>query len=352
MKTTMKTISKIHPYPGATLIDRPLPTLHDDEILIKVLAASVCGTDVHIYDYNPWAASRIKLPQIMGHELAGQVIQVGKMVTSVQCGDIVSAETHITCGTCEYCLAGNGHICQNTEIIGVDCDGAFAEYIAIPAKNAWLNNPEIDPALLCVQEPLGNAIHTVTSGEIKNKTVAIVGVGPIGLMAVNVAKAYGAKLIIAVDINDYRLNLAQTLGAQIALNSHQDDVTKKILEATDGYGVDVVCEMSGSPIALHQAFTYLKKGGRLSILGLPDEPMMIDVANEIVFKGITIHGITGRRIMQTWQQGKDLIDAHCLDLDKIITHILPFEDFETAFALMHSGNCGKIVLRIGEKDIL
>jgi len=352
MKTMMKTISKCTPQKGADLIDRPIPSIQDDEILVKVLATSVCGTDVHIYDYNAWAKSRIKLPQIMGHELAGQVIQLGKDVHSVKLGDIVSAETHIICGTCEFCLNGQGHICQNTSILGVDRDGAFAQYIAIPAKNAWINNPDIDPAYLCVQEPLGNAIHTVSSGDVKNKTVAIVGVGPIGLMAVNVAKALGAALIIAVDINDYRLELSKTLGAHLALNSKHDDVTKIILEATQGYGVDVVCEMSGAPTALHQAFSFLKKGGRLSILGLPDEPMLIDVANEIVFKGITIHGITGRKIMETWAQGKTLIDAHLLDLDKIVTHILPFEDYEHAFDLMHSGNCGKIVLRVGEKETL
>lgn len=352
MTNTMKTISKLTAQPGAQRFQKPIPTIQEDEILVKVLAASICGTDVHIYDYNEWAQSRIKIPQVMGHELAGQVVKLGSQVTNVKLGDIVSAETHIICGTCEFCLSGQGHICQNTSILGVDRDGAFAEYIAIPAKNAWINNPKIDPAYLCVQEPLGNAIHTVTSGEVKNKTVAIVGVGPIGLMAVNVAKALGAKLVIAVDINAYRLELSKSLGASLALNSLTDDVTQIILEATGGYGVDVVCEMSGSPKALHQAFTYLKKGGRLSILGLPDKPMTIDVANEIVFKGITIHGITGRRIMTTWQQGKELIDAHLLDLDKIVTHILPFDDYEKGFELMHSGNCGKIVLRVGEKETL
>lgn len=351
MTNTMKTISKLTMEPGASLIDKSIPVIQKDEILVKILAASICGTDVHIYDANEWARSRIKVPQVMGHELAGHVIQVGEAVkTGVKLGDIVSAETHIICGTCEFCLSGQGHICQNTSILGVDRDGAFAQYIAIPAVNAWINNPNIDPAYLCVQEPLGNAIHTVTSGEVKDKTVAIVGVGPIGLMAVNVAKALGAKLVIAVDINDYRLDLSKSLGASIALNSLRDDVTKTILEATNGYGVDVVCEMSGAPKALHQAFTFLKKGGRLSILGLPDSPMMIDVANEIVFKGITIHGITGRKIMSTWQQGKQLIDAGLLDLDKIVTHILPFEDYEAGFKLMHEGNCGKIVLRIAEKE--
>lgn len=352
MTNSMKTISKLSPQAGAGLMVKPIPTIQDDEILVKVLAASICGTDVHIYDYNEWAQSRIKIPQVMGHELAGQVVKLGKDVTQVKLGDIVSAETHIICGTCEFCLSGQGHICQNTSILGVDRDGAFAEYIAIPAKNAWINNPKIDPAYLCVQEPLGNAIHTVTSGDVKGKTVAIVGVGPIGLMAVNVAKALGASLVIAVDVNAYRLELSKSLGAAMALNAMTDDVAKIILDATNGYGVDVVCEMSGSPKALHTAFTYLKKGGRLSILGLPDKPMTIDIANEIVFKGITIHGITGRRIMTTWQQGKELIDAHLLDLDKIVTHILPFEDYEKGFDLMHNGNCGKIVLRVGEKETL
>lgn len=352
MPTLMKTLSKITPEVGATMIDRELPTIGDDDILVKTLAASICGTDVHIYEYNDWAKSRIPLPQIMGHELAGQVIAKGRNVTDIHIGDIVSAETHIVCGTCEFCVSGNAHICQNTQIIGVDRDGAFAEYIALPAKNAWVNDPNVDPAFLCIQEPLGNAIHTVLSGETEGKTIAVVGCGPIGIMAIDVANAVGARRVFAIDVNDYRLDLAKKLGADFAYNPKHADVIAEILKETDGMGVDVVCEMSGSPIAFNQALKYLKKGGRMSVLGLPDAPFAIDVANDIVFKGITIHGITGRRMMRTWQQGKELIDSGKLHLSDIVTHIFPFENYEEGFALMRQGNCGKVVLRIGEKENL
>ncbi len=350
MHTRMKTISKLTSDVGATMIEREIPEIGDDDILVKTLAVSVCGTDVHIYEYNRWAKSRIRLPQIMGHELAGQVVKLGKNVTSVKLGDIVSAETHIVCGECEFCKSGNAHICINTSILGVDRDGAFSEYVAIPAKNAWINNPDIDPAFLCVQEPLGNAIHTVLSGETQGKSFAVVGCGPIGVMAVDVAKAVGASKVFAVDLNDYRLDLAKKLGADVCLNPKTQDVISEILNQTDGLGVDVVCEMSGSGIAMNQAFKYLKKGGRMSILGLPDHPFTIDVANDIVFKGVTVNGITGRRIMETWKQGKELIDSGKLHLETAVTHILPFEEFKQAFDLMISGNCGKIVLRVGEKE--
>ena len=344
----MKTISKLTPSIGATAIDRPKPVCGDDDVMIQVLATSICGTDVHIYDYNPWAQSRIKTPQIMGHELAGKVIQIGKNVTSPKLGDIVACETHIVCGTCEFCLSDQKHLCRNTQILGVDRDGAFAEYVVMPAVNCWISDPKVDPAYLCIQEPLGNAIHTVASGDVKGKTVAIVGVGPIGLMAVDVAKSLGARWVVAVDVNDYRLSLAKEVGADLSINAKDQDPVKTILDLTDQYGVDVVCEMSGSPRALTSAFSYIKKGGRMSILGLPDGPVSIDINNVIVFKGITIHGITGRRMMQTWELGQSLIDSGKLHLDRIVTHILPFDQFEEGFQLMHEGRCGKVVLRVTE----
>jgi len=352
MRTQMKTISKLDDKAGAVLIQKDIPSIADDEILVKNLAVSICGTDVHIYEFNDWAKSRIHTPQILGHELAGQIVKIGKLVTSVKVGDIVSAETHIVCGKCDFCLSGNAHICQNTSIIGVDRDGAFAEYIAIPARNAWVNDPRVDPAYLCVQEPLGNAIHTVLSGETAGRTLAVVGCGPIGVMAVDVARAVGCAKVFAIDLNEYRLALALKLGADAAFNPRTCDVVAEILKLTNGMGVDVVCEMSGSAVAFNQALKYLKKGGRMSILGLPDGPFEIDVANDIVFKGVTLNGVTGRRIMTTWQQGKDLINSGKLHLNEIVTHILPFEDFQQGFDLMHEGNCGKVVLRVGEKELL
>jgi threonine 3-dehydrogenase len=344
----MKTISKLTPTIGATAIDRPLPVCGDRDVLIKVLATSICGTDVHIYDFNPWAQSRIKTPQIMGHELAGKVVEVGKAVHTLKIGDVVACETHIVCGTCAYCINDQKHLCRNTQILGVDRDGAFAEYVVMPAENCWISDPSVDPAYLCIQEPLGNAIHTVASGPVEGLSVAVVGVGPIGLMAVDVAKAMGASWVVAVDVNDYRLGLAKQVGADLTINAKDHDPITTILDLTDQYGVDVVCEMSGSPKALTSAFAYLKKGGRMAILGLPDGPVSIDINNAIVFKGITIHGITGRRMMQTWELGQRLIDSGKLHLDRVVTHVLPFDDYEEGFKLMHEGRCGKVVLRVAE----
>lgn len=350
MRKNMLTISKMEPKKGAVMIEKPIPEIGDDDILVKVLATSVCGTDVHIYQWDAWAQSRIPVPQTMGHELAGEVVKVGSRVSHIRVGDIVSAETHIVCGLCEFCMTGRAHICKHTKVLGVDRDGAFAQYIAIPAVNAFINDPSVAPELLCVQEPLGNAVHTVLSGEIIGKSVAVVGVGPIGIMAVDVAKAVGASKVIAIDINEYRLNLARELGADHIINAKETDVVDAVRALTHGAGVDVVCEMSGSGLALNQALTYVKDGGRVSILGIPTKPVEIEVGKNIVFKGLTIHGITGRRMFDTWFQVKALIDSGRLHLDKIITHKLPWEQYEQAMELMESGNCGKIVLMVSHPE--
>lgn len=344
MKGQMKAISKLEPKVGATLIQKEIPGIQPDEILVKILATSICGTDYHIYSWDQWSQNRIKTPQVMGHEFAGEVVEIGSMVKHIKLGDIVSAETHIICNVCELCQTGQGHICKDTKILGVDCDGAFAEYIAIPAANAWLNDPTVPPEYLCIQEPLGNAVHTVMSGPIIAKSIAVVGVGPIGIMAVAVAKAVGASKVIAIDVNEYRLGLAKELGADLCLNPMKDDVIKAVLEATGGLGVDVVAEMSGNATAINQALKYLKLGGRMSILGIPNGDVSLDIANDVVFRGIQIHGITGRRMYDTWYQVKGLIASGNLNLERIVTHKLPLEDFAEGMELMASGNCGKVVL--------
>ncbi len=344
MKGQMKAISKLEPKVGATLIQKDIPGIQPDEILVKILATSICGTDYHIYAWDQWSQNRIKTPQVMGHEFAGEVVEIGSMVKHIKLGDIVSAETHIICNVCELCQTGQGHICKDTKILGVDCDGAFAEYIAIPAANAWLNDPTVPPEYLCIQEPLGNAVHTVMSGPIIAKSIAVVGVGPIGIMAVAVAKAVGASKVIAIDVNEYRLGLAKELGADLCLNPMKDDVIKAVLEATGGLGVDVVAEMSGNATAINQALKYLKLGGRMSILGIPNGDVSLDIANDVVFRGIQIHGITGRRMYDTWYQVKGLIASGNLNLERIVTHKLPLEDFAEGMELMASGNCGKVVL--------
>ena len=268
MQKTMISLSKVKPGRGMDLVHKPIPSIEEHEILIQIKVASICGTDLHIYTWDAWAANRLKnLPQTMGHELAGIVVKVGSRVKRVKIGDHVSCETHIVCGECEFCRTGQGHICVNTQILGVDRDGAFAEYIAVPAENAWINDKSVPFEYTSLQEPLGNAVHTVLSGPVVGKSVAIVGVGPIGMLAVDVAKAAGARAVYAIDINEYRLNLAHSIGADACINSLKEDVVQRVLDLTEGLGVDVVCEMSGNGKALNQALEFVKCGGRVSILG-------------------------------------------------------------------------------------
>ncbi len=318
--------------------------LTDDEVLVKVKTASFCGTDYHIYVFDDWAKNRLQLPLVVGHEFSGEIVKVGQKVTRVKTGDLVSAETHIICGTCEFCLREEGHICENTKIIGVDTDGCFAGYVKMPAANCFVNDKGGDPLHLSVQEPLGNAVHTMTHFDIENKCVAIVGCGPIGLMGIDVARAYKAKRIIAVEVNAYRRNKAKELGADVVIDPTREDVVERVLQETEGRGVDVVGEFSGNATAIVQAFKYLKAGGGMSLLGLPPKPIELDVSNDIVFKGIHVYGVVGRRIYETWHQVKALIDAGDLHLDKIITHEFPMSRIEEAAEVMGSGNCGKIVL--------
>ncbi len=329
---------------GAEIQLVDVPTINENEVLVKVAAASICGTDVHIYTWDAWAESRVHPPYVFGHEFAGEVVEIGASVTNVSVGDFVSAETHTVCGTCPQCLAGQYHVCKNTIILGVDEPGCFAEYVKVPASNIWQNEKAVPHVAASIQEPLGNAVHTVLSGEVAGKSVAVIGCGPIGLMAVNVAKAAGASQVIALDLNDYRLDLAKEIGATAVINSGKEDPLKVIAKLTDGNGVDVVCEMSGHPVAVDQAFKMVTNGGRISILSLPTKPISIDITNDLVFKGITVHGITGRRMFSTWQQVSGLIQSGQLHLDKIVTHQIRLEEFKQGFDLMIKGQCGKVVM--------
>ncbi len=341
----MTAVIKAEPKAGATVVKKDVPKdIKDHEVLIKVLATSVCGTDFHIYNWDEWSQNRIKPPITMGHELAGEVIAKGKNVTHLELGDIVSAETHIVCNTCELCRTGNAHICKNTEIIGVDTEGCFAEYVKLPAENCLVNDKNVDPRYLCIQEPLGNAVHTMTHFDITGKTVAVVGCGPLGLMGVNVAKAVGAAKIIAIEINEYRMNLARELGADVVINPMKEDVVARVLEETGGDGVDVVGEFSGNKHAIEAAFKYLRLGGKMSMLGIPNQKVDIDIANDVVFKGITIYGVVGRIMYDTWYKVRGLIASGSLDLEKIVTHTMKLEEVEEAMEIMASGNSGKIVL--------
>lgn len=344
MKGRMKAVVKEEKAPGAHLAWVNIPPVGPGEVLIKVQAASICGTDHHIYIWNEWAQQRIRPPVVMGHEFCGQVVEVGKNVTSVRVGDVVSAETHIVCGRCPLCLTGKGHVCMNTRILGVDTDGIFAEYAVIPEANAWVNDRDIDPALASVQEPLGNAIHTLLSGEIIGRTVIITGCGAIGLMAVAVARAVGAAAVFASDVNEYRLGLAKDLGADRVFNATKEDVLKGVLEETQGHGVDVVAEMSGSVGVISQSLDMVKPGGRVSLLGLPAKPVELDLSEKLIFKGITLNGITGRHMYDTWFQVKGLLASGRLNIQPVITHRFKLEEYQKGMELMDTGNCGKVLL--------
>jgi len=347
---TMMAAVKDKPEIGFSWVKKTISTdLKNTEVLVKISKASFCGTDLHIYDYNPWAKKRLKLPLTVGHEFSGEIIKIGKKVTRVKVGDIVSAETHIICGTCEFCLRGEGHICENTKIIGVDIDGCFASYLKMPEANCFVNSKDVNPLFLSVQEPLGNAVHTIAHFPVQGKTVAIVGCGPIGLMGLDVAKALGATKVIAIEVNEYRRNLAAKIGADVIINPLTEDVIKRVLEETNGRGVDVVGEFSGSKDAIEKCFKYVKAGGGVSMLGLPSKNIELDFANDIIFKGVSIYGVVGRRIYDTWYQVKALVESGKLHLADIITHVMPLKDINKAGEIMGSGYSGKIVLIPGDE---
>lgn len=347
----MKVVVKDKPEVGFSLQEKFISTdLKPSEVLVKINTASFCGTDYHIYKYDNWAKNRLKLPLTVGHEFSGEVIKIGEGVTRVKVGDVVSAETHIICGECEFCLRDEGHICEETKIIGVDTDGCFANYIKMPEANCFVNSKDINPLILSVQEPLGNAVHTMNHFNIKDKDVVVLGCGPIGLMAVDVSKALGAKKVIAIEVKEYRRNFAKELGADVVIDPLNEDVIKRVLEETNGRGADVIGEFSGNKGAIEQAFKYVKAGGGISMLGLPSESIEIDLSKDVIYKGISIYGVTGRRIYDTWYQVKDLIESGKLHLDKIITHKFSMKDINLAAEIMGSGECGKIVLIPEEID--
>ncbi len=341
---TMRAVVKTRPGPGFELREVPVPQIGPRDVLIKVRATSICGTDLHIYRWDPWAQSRIKPPLIIGHEFCGDVVAVGKEVHTVKEGDFVSVESHIVCGTCAYCRTGNGHLCPNTQIIGVDRDGSWADYIAVPAENAWPNPPDMPPHIATLEENFGNAVHTAFAIDLRAKKVLVTGCGPVGIMSIAVARAIGARAIFATDITDYRLNLARKMGADVTINAKTEDVVQRILELTDGEGVDAWLEMSGAPSAIQQGFQVLKPGGEVALLGLPPGPMQVDWNNWVIFKGIKVYGIIGRRLWETWYQMRGLLRSGAVNLEPLVTHTFPLEQFEQALATMASGESGKVVM--------
>src|SRR5947209_1039089 len=319
MPETMLAVVKPEAKAGAEIRDVKIPTFGDTDVLVKVKVASVCGTDLHIYDWDAWAQRRIHPPLIPGHEFCGTVAKIGREVTTVKEGDFVSAEMHVACGKCYQCRTGEAHICQFVKIIGVDADGAFAEYVRIPESNIWKIDPTIPADYASVLDPLGNAVHTVLAGEIAARTVAVVGCGPIGLFCIAVARAVGASQVFALEINEHRAKLARQMKADFVLNPTKDDVKSIVMEATDGVGVDVVLEMSGKTPGIRMGFDILRLGGRVSLLGIPSKPVELNFAEDLIFKGATVQGINGRLMYKTWYQMQALLKNGKLDLSPVIT---------------------------------
>lgn len=343
MTATMIGLVKEERKSGAVLKEVPVPAYGPDEVLVRVKASSICGTDVHIYKWDDWAARTVVTPNVFGHEFAGIVEAVGDRVTNVKVGDHVSGEGHVVCGVCKACRTGNAHVCPHTRSFGITLPGCFGEYAVLRASNVIQNDPKLPFEIACLQDPLGNAVQTVLAGDIVGKSVAVVGVGPIGLMAIAVAKACGSGTIIAVDINPYRLEMAKTMGADVIVNSKEVNSVQAIRDATNGEGAEVVLEMSGHPDAIRDALKAAAQAGRVSLLGIPSKEVAFDLAEDVIFKGLQLVGITGRRMYDTWYQLKGLLERGRIDLAPIITHRLTLGRYEEAFDLMSSGNCGKIV---------
>ncbi len=341
---TMQALRKPRPERGAALENVPVPTFGPNDVLVRVRAASICGTDLHIYGWDRWSASRIHPPMTFGHEFCGTVERVGEEVTTVKPGEFVSAEMHVNCGHCRQCRMGQPHVCQNLKIIGIDEDGCFAEFVRIPAANIWKIDPAIPENYAAILDPLGNAVHTVLSGAIEGQTVAVTGCGPIGLMAIAVAKACGSSTIFATEVNAHRRAMALKMGADEALDPSAGDPVARVRAATDGAGADVLLEMSGHPAAIRQGFQMLRAGGRASLLGIPSEPVALDLVDDIIFKGATVYGIFGRKIFETWIQMTELLKSRKLCLDPLFGERLPLTRFEEAFRLLQDGLPGKILL--------
>ena len=340
----MKAWVKSRPAPGAELLTVPDPTPAPDELLLKVRRVAICGTDLHIYKWDRWAQEKVHPPIVFGHEFVGEVVGIGSQVKGRRLGDLVAVETHVACGHCRLCRRNLGHVCENVSIVGIDRPGAYAELVAIPAENAWPVPRGMPLEQAAALEPLGNAVHCVLAGEIAGSSVAVTGCGPIGLFSICVARACGAGPILATDVNEYRLELARACGADRTCLVSREDWVAAAREMTGGEGVDVVCEMSGQPTVIVEALRALRNAGRLSLLGLSSQDLSFDFSKLLIFKGITMQGILGRRMFETWHQMTSLLESGRLDISKAITHVMPLDDLEEAMGTLADQRAGKIVL--------
>ena len=341
----MKALMKTRSGPGAELREVAAPEPGPDEVLIRVKAAAICGTDIHIYNWDQYAQERIKPPMIFGHEGCGEVIRVGSRVRGYAVGDLIAVETHIPCGECFQCRTGSQHICERMAIIGVHTDGLFAEYARVPMACCWKLSPGTNPDLGAILEPLGVAINGLLKEDINNKSVAVFGLGPIGQFGLAAAAFWGASRIFAVEPNAYRLEMARKLVPKATLlNPSQGDEVKAIMEATAGRGVDVSLEISGDSKGIKHAFHAVRKAGRVSLIGLPSNPIELDLTADIIYKEVRVYGSTGRLMWKTWYDAQKLLDSGSFDPTPIITHRFPLENYDQALSLAGSRQAGKILL--------
>jgi threonine 3-dehydrogenase len=338
----MKALVKSRPEVGLWMEDVPEPTIGPNDVLIRVDRTGICGTDLHIWNWDDWARKTIPVPMVVGHEFVGEVAEVGASVSDFKAGDLVSGEGHITCGRCRHCLAGQRHLCPHTRGLGVNRPGAFAEYLSLPASNVWKHNPKIDRDVASIFDPFGNAVHTALSFPVLGEDVLITGAGPIGVMAVAVVRRAGARFIVVTDVNPYRLELAKKMGATLAL----DVRTQKLADAQKQLGMiegfDVGLEMSGNPQGFRDMLANMAHGGRIAMLGIPEKEIAIDW-NVVVFNMLTIKGIYGREMFETWYKMSVLVQTG-LDITPVITHRFGCNEFAKGFEVMKTGHSGKVIL--------
>jgi threonine 3-dehydrogenase len=342
----MLAVRKVTAEAGLVLQEIPVPACAEDEVLVEVEAASVCGTDLHIWRWDDWSARRIAPPLTLGHEFAGTVVDTGRLVRHVDIGDYVSAESHVTCGMCFYCRTGQSHMCEQTQILGVDRDGAFAQYVAVPESVIWKNDrSKLPPELATLQEPFGNAVFATSEQDLAGRSVAVLGCGPVGLFTIAIARGSGAAVVLAADLRPYRLGLAEQMGATETVNVEETpDAAEWFRAHHEGRGFDVVFEMSGSPRAISDAFRIARNGARVVLFGIPSRPVQIDVAEALIFKNLDVLALSGRRIFATWYKTRWLLESGVVDLRPLITHEYGLEEFQTAFEELDAGEACKIVL--------
>ena len=339
----MKALVKRNPEPGLWLEDIEEPRIGINDVLIRVDRTGICGTDLHLYEWDAWAQQTIKVPLTVGHEFVGEIIEVGSNVADFQPGNIVSAEGHVVCGRCRNCLAGRRHLCKDTLGIGVNRPGAFAQYIAVPVTNVWHHRDTIDRDIASIFDPFGNAVHTALSFDVLGEDVLITGAGPIGIMAAAVVKHAGARYVVITDRNDYRLELAGKIGVTVALNVNQESIWDVQRELGMKEGFDVGLEMSGSAAAFGDMINNMCHGGKIAMLGIPAEPIMNINWNAVIFNMLTIKGIYGREMYETWYKMTVMLESG-LDIKPVITHRYHYTEFEKGFEVMKNGRSGKVIL--------